>query len=777
MDNDGAAESNLNVGFGAKTVDPFSPPRVKNSISDWNEFGLVSPIVGNESRTEVEIPQSKLALVSSPPLSHFGETDGGDPVDDSGTRSAFQDHVRACDLLQTSSRYVRNSSRTGVGNSFTPRSHSPLSSASVTMDVVDVDARVSDRPGRGFRKVSDQDQRAQLRFSPPNIRPRVDKVEKQEDLRELPETAPVEMSANHPSLSPRSLPSDSDVPTCSPTAGSLSPRTEVLSGSRFSAQVRDYTGITSALRWSLRPDGLNEMISEKSSVCMGVADGCQHNGRLSVAPADDLDGGEQELCWAGWMEPFTQAGPYQNLDAHRSRRSSPSCSAPGSCTEADVDASSHALLAGSCSTTPPRSRYPYLSSDRRPAFPSLPRRHAKDRTMGDILSPGSRSRLRVPRQTPMPDPPKTITSPFSPKPLEEVSYTYDAGASPDNTQLNTNTNTPWLIQTHEHVRSDTKGFDVLRFSPSSPSTLISWSVSSPVSPPGNLHLDQDKFGGDKDSGHRCSGSGFNKSLTPSGEQRRDMRIEMKPDLDMSTGFNGDSDGAVLTRDALRRPLTAKSINNLGDGDVNGLGHAAGIERRDMGASESFGLLAFNRCRPASPISGSVSVAGASGVSAVGSQFTLGVRSHTNDEDADFQERPSPDSRTTSTHSLSIGRREGGEGELEECGLLKSLLESSDPWGLMKKKVMNLPSPTPEEIEKRGEGGKEDLVRVRGSFGRRGVGYVTPPSMDTLLAIGTSGGAEMKEVGKGGPGDGELEDPQEILDFPPFQFHTGSLVDF
>ena len=400
-----------------------------------------------------------------------------------------------------------------------------------------------------------------------------------------------------------------------------------------------------------------------------------------------------------------------------------------------------------------RSRNPGLSPDRGSVFGPRLRRHAQGRTMGDVLPQGSRSRPRVPRRNPMPNSPKAATSSFSPKPLGGVPYTYDAGASPDNTQLNTDRDTPWLIQTHEHVRSDTKEFDMLRFSSSSSSTSISGSVSSPASAPGNLHLGQDKCDGDKDRDAERSRSGFNERLTPSGELRRDMRIEMKPGLNMRTGSNGGFDGAVLSCDALRHPLTRKSINDPGDGDGSVLGHVAGIEHGDMGGLESFGPLVFDRCGPTSLIPGPGSMTGVSGVPAVGSL-------------------------TVATQSQSIDHHEGGEGEPEECGLLKSLLESSDPWGLMRKQVLNLPSPTHEEVERRGNREQEDLARARGSFGRRGVGYVTPPSMDALLEdIVASDEAGTKEVWEGGPGEGGLEDSQEILDFRSSpQPGTGLLLD-
>ena len=768
---DGAVESNVNLGFGSKTVDPFSSPHVKNSIADWDEFGLMSPTMKNESRTEVEIPPSNLALVSSPPPLHFREMDEGDSVDEGGTRSDFPVHVRIRGLSQTPSRYAKNLSHSGVGVSFTPRSHSRLSSAVVEV-VGEVDSRVSGRRGRDSPKVSGEEQRVQFRFSPTNIGPRVGKAERQTHRCELSAAATVGVTANHPILSPGSFPSDPEVRSCPPTPGALSPRTEVLSGSRISATICDDNNPSLAFRRRLRPDGLNEMMAEKTRAHAGVVDGYDPNERLSVAAVDGLDDGEEGHCWAGQTEPFTRANVSQDLDVHISPCLSPSCAVSGSCTGADIGVDSQGLLADSRSSVLPRSRYAGLPSDRGSTFGSHPRRYSKGRAMGDILAPGSRSHFQVPHQIF----PKAATS-FSRKQPEEVLYTYDADASPDNNQLNSDRNAPWLIQTHEHVVSDTKEFDMLKFSSSSPSALISRLASSLASAPGDLHLDQDKFDGDKDSGVGGSGSGFNERLTPSRELRKDKRIEMKPDTNTRTGLNGVSDGAVLRYDALHRPLTAKPIYNLGDGDISVLDHVAGIEHRDMGALENFGPLAFDLYGPASPISGSLSVAGVSGLSAVGSLFTraLGARSHI--DDTDIPAHTSLDSRTTSTQSWSIDYSGGGEGELEECGLLKSLLESSDPWGLMKKKALNLPSPEREEVERRGKREKEDSARVNGSFGRRGVGYVTPPSMDALLGVnGTSKGVEMEEIWEGSDDD-ELEYSQEILDFRSSQPCPGLLLIF
>ena len=89
---------------------------------------------------------------------------------------------------------------------------------------------------------------------------------------------------------------------------------------------------------------------------------------------------------------------------------------------------------------------------------------------------------------------------------------------------------------------------------------------------------------------------------------------------------------------------------------------------------------------------------------------------------------------------------------------------------MKRKALNLPSPTPEEIE-RGRG-RENRDEVKGSLGRRGVGYVTPPSMGTLLGVGGPNDEMEMEVEEDRLGGDELEDSQEILDFRSSQPRTG-----
>ena len=101
-------------------------------------------------------------------------------------------------------------------------------------------------------------------------------------------------------------------------------------------------------------------------------------------------------------------------------------------------------------------------------------------------------------------------------------------------------------------------------------------------------------------------------------------------------------------------------------------------------------------------------------------------------------------------------------------IAEPLLESSDPCGLMRKKVLNL-SPDAfrsREEEQKGAGGYGSCER---EFGRGGVGYVTPPSVDTLLGMVDLGGeVEMKELEECG---GDDEDSQEILNFHSFQPRT------
>ena len=59
--------------------------------------------------------------------------------------------------------------------------------------------------------------------------------------------------------------------------------------------------------------------------------------------------------------------------------------------------------------------------------------------------------------------------------------------------------------------------------------------------------------------------------------------------------------------------------------------------------------------------------------------------------------------------------------------------------------------------------------MKEGFGRRGVGYVTPPSMDALLGVVGSGDeVEMEDIEEGG---GDNDDSQEILDFRSSQPRT------
>jgi len=58
-----------------------------------------------------------------------------------------------------------------------------------------------------------------------------------------------------------------------------------------------------------------------------------------------------------------------------------------------------------------------------------------------------------------------------------------------------------------------------------------------------------------------------------------------------------------------------------------------------------------------------------------------------------------------------------------------------------------------------------MVVARGSLGRGGVGYVTSPSMDTLLGVVDLGGeVERKDLEECG---GDDKDSQEILDVHSF----------
>ena len=165
----GVIESDVNLGLGSWTVDSPSPPRVQNSISDRGLFGVASPILGKRTRTEVETPPSKLALVLSPPSLFFTQIDGGDSVNGVGTRSAPKDRVRVPDPSRIMSRYTTISSRSERKRSRRPSSHgSSLTDAvkSVVGTTNVVNARTPDRPGvEGLRDVSGKVQHVEDRSS------------------------------------------------------------------------------------------------------------------------------------------------------------------------------------------------------------------------------------------------------------------------------------------------------------------------------------------------------------------------------------------------------------------------------------------------------------------------------------------------------------------------------------------------------------------------------------------------------------------------------------
>ena len=773
---DGAIKSNVNLGFGSETVDPFSPSRVKKSISDFGVFGSASPILGKRSRTEVETPLSTLA----PSL--FSQTDGRDPLRGGGTRSAFRDHVRFPDHSRTPSRYPRTSSRPQPRRS-SPRSHSRLPSHVVVMGAVDttdgVDARPPGRGGMGgLRKVSGEEQRVEFRLSPADVQFHLGQDERVKS-QEPPAAATVEVGTSDLSnLSPGSSPSDPGIRGCSPTADSLSPRTEALFGPSPSEVLGDQdTGC--ALRRRLRQDGLNEIATEKMK--MDVEEYGNHLGRigsmrgyrpsrqLSVVSVDGLDDDEEFNC-AGLGGVLDRAGRFSRADVSRvwdtpgSRCSSPSCSIHGFCADSDVESGSRGPPVGSYPTILPRSRHRRsgLSSDRGSVPGPHIRRHVKGRTVDGVQSPGSRSRSGIHHQT------STSIPSFSSTPIEEVPHIYGTRIFHDNTKPGTGGNGSWFIHTHEHVHANTHEFDPLRFSSPSPSRSILGSASPSISASSHPLLDdKDKLDENTDSEAGGCGPGFIGHLI-NGELRSYVTSGMTSDSSTRTGLNGGADGALFNCNAQGRPLTS-FINDLGDNDGSVSRHVDGIEQRDMGGLGHEGLGPLDRCGRASLISGSVSgsVPRVSGVSAAGSLFSpaLGTRLHS---DEDTQLPASLDSRTTSIQSRPVDR--GEEEDLEECGLLKSLLESSDPWGLMRKKVLNLPSPTPSEVERRSKREQEDMVVVRGSLGRRGVGYVTPPSMDTLLGgVDLGGGVEMKDLEECG---GDDEDSQEILDFHSSQPCTG-----
>jgi len=782
-------KSNVNLGFGSETVDPFSPLRVKKSISDLDVFGSASPILGKRSRTEVETPLSMLALVLSPPPSLFSQMDGRDPLRGGGTRSAFQDHVRFPDPPRTPSRYPNTSSRSQPKRSSPPRSHSRLPSRAVVMGAVytadGVNARPPGRGGTGgLRKVSGEGQRVEFRLSPADAQSHLGEDE-QVKTHEPPEAATVEVGTSDLSnLSPGSSPSDPGIRGCSPTADSLSPRTEALFGSSLSEVLGDQDA-GCALRRRLRQGGLNEIATEKMKTDVGECG--NHLGRvgsmrghrpirqLSVDSVDGLDDHDEFDC-AGLGGVLDRAGRFSRADDSRARHApssrcfSLSRSDRGFCADADVESGSRGLPVSSYSTILPGPRHPHSgpSSDRGSAPGPHLRRHVKGRTVDGVQSPGSRSHSRIRHQTSTSSPFKASIPSFSSTPLEEVPYIYGTRVFHDNTKLGTGGSGSWLIQTQEHVHAGTREFDPLRFLSPFPSRSILGSASPSISASSHPLLDDiDKLDETTDSEAGGSGSGFIGHLI-NGELRSYVTSDMTSDSSTRTGLNGGADGALLNCNAGGRPLTS-FIDDLGDDDGSVSRHVDGIEQRDMGGLEHEGLGPLDHCGRASLISGSVSgsVPRVSGVSAAGFLSTpaLGTRLHS---DEDTRLPASLDSWTMSIQSRPVDR--GEEEEVEECGLLKSLLESSDPWGLMRKKVLNLPSPTPSEVERRSKREQDDIVAVRGSLGRRGVGYVTPPSMNTLLGVvDLDGEVEMKDLEECGSDD---EDSQENLDFHSSQPRMG-----
>ena len=769
---DGRTEPNVNLGFGSKTVGSSSPPRAKNSISDCDVSGLASPVLGKRSRTEVETPSSKLAP------SFFSRMDEGDSARGGGARSVFQDHVRVPNSSRTPSRYRRSSSRSKLKRSSPCRSHARLPS-NIVMGAVDatggMNARTPDRRCvGGLPEVSGGEQRVESRSSPADVQPHFDEDE-QENQRELPKAGGAGVGVSDLN---GSFPSDPGIRSSLPTAGALSSQMDVLSGSGISDDHGDQDA-GRALRWKLRREGLNEMTAGKVEKCAGECrnqvdgfesmDGYRPNRTSSVVSVDDgLDDGEGFDC-AGLgggsyhMECFTRTDASQDQDAPYSRFSRFSYSTPGFCADADVETGSRGSPVGSCSTIHPRSRYRYsgLSSDRGSVSGSPLRRHVKDRTVGSALSPGSRSRPRTRRRTSIPGPFRTTTPSLPVAQLAQVPHIYDVHALQDNTDGNSS----WLIQPQGNVHADTQEFDTLRFSSSSPSTSISGAALQSASGPSNLLLDdKDKPDETADIEAGSSGPGFIGHPPFNGELRNYMKTDMTPDSSTSTGLGGGTDGTQFKYVAPGRPLTS-FINNRANDDGSVLRHVDEIEGRDMGGLEHESLGPLNHHGRASPLSGSVSgfVSHVSGVSAVGSLFhpAFGTKPHSDEEGT--RSPASSDSRSVSVQSRSIDHGDGGEPE--ECGLLKSLLESSDPWGLMRKKVLNLPSPTSSDVKRRSKREEEQTVVMRGSLGRRGVGYVTPPSMGALL-----GEADLnEEVGMGEVEEGE--DSQEILDFRSSQPRT------
>ena len=768
----GGVQPNINLGFGSETVGSFSSPRVNSSISDWGEFGLASPIPGMGPRVEVETPPSRLALVlSPPPASVFRETGEGDSVGGGGTRSAFQPHVRVLDLSRSPSRYPRSVPRFGLKRTSPLRSHGSLAGGAV-MGAVDAMEGVNIRPPgrrgvRGLRTISDEEQHVEFRFSHADLQPHAG-----EDNREKRHNPPESPVWSGPSdlnrLSPGSPLSGPGVQIHSPTAGSLSPRTEVLLDSGFLA-VREGYDTDCTLRRRFRPDRLNEIGTGKKKTGaggtvnelggVGFVNGCHPAGRLSVI---SVDGGEVDCAGlgdtSGQVERCAQADASQDWDSLSSRCSS-SRSTPGSCAGPNFDPGSRGPPVDSFSTAFARSRYSCLSSDRGSVLDPHIQHLVTGRTMGDVLSPGSRFHLPIHHQTPISGSLKALIPSFPSITPKADPRTREARALRDNTELNAIQSTAWSIQTHKHVHSRSQEFDLLRFSSSSPSRTISTPGASPsISTPSHLFSNKDKL--DEDRYNETAGSrpGLIGRLPLGTELRSQMEAGVTQGSNTRTGLNGDTEGGLLNRGA----LASKFINNRGDGYGRGLRRVNGIERGDMG-----GVPVYEPHLGSLDLDGRASLGSASGVSGVSVAGSLQAPSLVTGPhlcDGDTQSTAPPDSRATLVQSRSTDQEEP-----EECGLLKSLLESSDPWGLMRKTVLNLPSPTPSEVERRGKRDEEDVVRVKEGFGRRGVGYVTPPSMDALLGVVGSGDeVEMEDIEEGG---GDNDDSQEILDFRSSQPRT------
>lgn len=759
---DGGVQPNVNLGFGSNTVDQSSSPRAKSSISDWTEFELASPALGNGSRTEVETPPLRLALALSPPPSPFR----GDYIHGGDTRSAFQAHVRVSGLPRTPSRFPRGPSRLGFKRPIHARFRDGLASGTVVMNAVDttdgVDARVPDRRSLGIPSGKQQGA------------PCIDK-EKQEKRHKLVVAGarPSDLD-NH---SPGPPPSGFGTRIHSTAVCPSSPRTEIFPGSRFHEARRDYH-TAHALRRRLRSDGLNETGAGEAEMDAGgsgndlggagFTDGYHQTRSRSMILVDGLDsGGESDRTTLGGGSGQVEQGAFQDWDVLSSHRSHLSYSTPESCADADVDCGSRGSLIDSPPTAVLRPRFPRHSSDHGSVPGSHLRHHVKNRTMGDVLSPSSRTRI-IRHQNLISGSIKAFTPSFSSSPPEPAPYSYDERVLRGGTELNTGQNTSWPTQTHKHVRGRAQEFDTLRFSSSSPSRSISMSASLSVSAPHYLLSDNDKLDEDHDSGAESHWPGLAGHIPLNAELRSYMKANMTPNSNTRTGLNGNTAGVPLNRDTLG-PLISKFINDRGDNNGSVSRHVDGIGHGDMGGPRCKDLGSSDLDGRTSTVPVFVSVSGVSGVSKSGSLSTPAPDTRLHPDGEDTRSTGQPDSRTA-----FIQRRSTDREEPEECGLLKSLLESSDPWSLMKKVVLNLPSPAPLEVERREES-EEDVVRVRRNLERRGVGYVTPPSMDALLgAVSPSGEMEMEEVEEGGGCD---EDSREILDFHSSQPRMGHLLSF